>query len=178
MWSKKYSRLHTPPSTFVQLFLLPHSAIALEDAFALVTMEIIMLHRTLAKTSSQLTYLCTYNVRYVHPHIETEGAGRWLRFRAARPVRGRRGQNYNYHLNTKHWTLKLSMARPVYQFVNCLYLVKYLHNKYSWPVWGSAEPLLTATRNCCSLYKYTAMFVRTVQRGQSTQKMHAVTFCL
>ena len=73
-------------------------AVALEDAFALVTMEIIMLHRTLAKTSSQFTYLCTYNVRYVHPHIQTEGAGRWLRFRAARPVRGRRGQNYNYHL--------------------------------------------------------------------------------
>ena len=55
-------------------------AVALEDAFALVTMEIIMLHRTLAKTSSQFTYLCTYNVRYVHPHIQTEGAGRWLRF--------------------------------------------------------------------------------------------------
>ena len=35
---------------------------------------------------------------YVHPHKQTEGAGRWLRFRAARPVRGRRGQNYNYHL--------------------------------------------------------------------------------
>ena len=35
---------------------------------------------------------------YVHPHIQTEGAGRWLRFRAARPVRGGRGQNYNYHL--------------------------------------------------------------------------------
>ena len=35
---------------------------------------------------------------YVHPHIQTEGAERWLRFRAARPVRGGRGQNYNYHL--------------------------------------------------------------------------------
>ena len=70
-------------------------AVALEDAFALVTMKIIMLNYTLAKTSSQFTYLCTM---YVHPHIQTEGAERWLRFREARPVRGRRGQNYNYHL--------------------------------------------------------------------------------
>ena len=40
------------------------------------------------------------------------------------------------------------------------------------------RPLLTATRNCCSLYKNTAMFVETVQRCQSMQKMRAVSLCL
>ena len=46
--------------------------VALEDAFPLVTMKIKMLHHTLAKTSSQFAYLCTYNVRSP-PHTDRRG---------------------------------------------------------------------------------------------------------